>query len=106
MTKYAIFRTGGKQYRVKPGDEILVEKLQVAEGEEIAFDDVLFVREGDAIQVGKPRVDGVRIKGELMAQVRGPKVISFKYKRRQNYRRKLGHRQPYSQVKITAIEGA
>jgi large subunit ribosomal protein L21 len=106
MTKYAIIRTGGKQYRVAPGDEVLIEKLQVAEGEQITFEDVLFVGEGDSAKVGEPRINGVTVKGELVAQVKGPKVFPFKYKRRQNYRRKLGHRQPYSQVKITAIEGA
>jgi len=102
--KYAIIRTGGKQYRVQAGDVVDVELLG-AEAGPVEFKEVLLVGEGEAIKVGKPIVDQAVVKGELMADVKGPKVISFKFKRRKNYHRKIGHRQGYSRVKITAIEG-
>lgn len=101
---YAIIETGGKQYRVEKGDIIDVELLGTEKGSKVEFKSVLFINTGSSTKVGKPHVDGTVVIGELMQEVRGPKVISFKYKKRKNYRRKVGHRQNYSRVKITEIE--
>ena len=101
-TMYAIIKTGGKQYRVAKGDVIEVELLP-AENNLVAFDQVLFLNDGSKIEVGKPTVNGCQVKGELLENTLGPKVIAFKYKRRKNYRRKVGHRQKYAKVKITDI---
>jgi large subunit ribosomal protein L21 len=102
---YAIIETGGKQYRVEKGDVIDVELLGAEKGGTVEFKNVLFANTGSAAKVGKPHVDGMVVVGELMQEIRGPKVISFKYKKRKNYRRKVGHRQNYSRVKITEIKG-
>jgi len=101
---YAIIETGGKQYRVEIGDIIDVELLGAEKGSKVEIKNVLFVNNGSAVKVGKPHVDGSVVIGELMQEVRGPKVISFKYKKRKNYRRKVGHRQNYSRLKITEIK--
>ena len=101
---YAIFRSGSKQYRVKKGDVICVDLLDVESGKAVEFREVLFVGEtGGAIKVGTPTVNGCLVKGELLEEVKGPKIQSVKYKRRKNQYRKFGHRQRYSQVKITDI---
>jgi large subunit ribosomal protein L21 len=96
---FAVIKTGGKQYRVEAGDVIVVEKLPVAENGAVTFDEVLMV--GD--KVGTPTVAGASVAGELMKQAREKKIIVFKKKRRQNYRRKHGHRQQVSVVRITNI---
>ena len=96
---FAVIKTGGKQYRVEAGDVIIVEKLPVAESGAVTFDEVLMV--GD--KVGTPTVAGASVAGELMKQTREKKIIVFKKKRRQNYRRKHGHRQEVSIVRITNI---
>ncbi|GAB4519175.1 MAG: 50S ribosomal protein L21 [Anaerolineae bacterium] len=101
---YAIIETGGKQYRVSPGDVIDIEKLDVPVGEKVDFDRVLLVKDGEAVKVGQPLVDGAVVRGEVLAQRRHRKVIVFRYKAAQRYRRKKGHRQPYTQVRIEAIE--
>ena len=93
---YAIIRTGGKQYKVAVGDEVLVEKLDAEVGAEVAFE-VLMLCGEEGVQVGKPVVAGVAAKGK------GKKVVVFKYKPKKNYRKKQGHRQPYTKVKINAI---
>ena len=99
---YAIIRTGGKQYKVAVGDEVLVEKLDAEVGAEVAFEVLMLCgEEGD--QVGKPVVAGVAAKGEVVEQGKGKKVVVFKYKPKKNYRKKQGHRQPYTKVKINAI---
>lgn len=98
---YAIIQTGGKQYRVQIGDIIDVELLG-SDGA-VAFDNVLFFHDGSAAQVGLPHVPKCTVHGELLGEVKGPKVIAYKYKRRKNYRRTVGHRQRYSRVKITQI---
>ncbi len=100
---YAIIKTGGKQYRVSKGDVIEVELLSDTEDNLVQFDQVLFLNDGNKIEVGKPTVAGCQVKGELLGNTLGPKVIAFKYKRRKNYRRKVGHRQKYAKVKITDI---
>ena len=101
---YAVIKTGGKQYRVAEGDTLQVEKLQGEPGDEISFDQVFLVGGGDATKVGTPTVKGAAVKAQITAQNRGKKIVVFKMKRRKNYRRKNGHRQPYTQIKITGIE--
>lgn len=100
---YAIIKSGGKQYCVKEGDVIEVEKLNLTEGQgEVSFNDVLAVN-GEELIVGRPTVEGAVVSAELVEQGKGPKVIIFKYKSKKDYRRKQGHRQPYTKVKITSI---
>lgn len=99
---YAIIRTGGKQYRVSEGDTLRVEKLDGDVGASIEFGDVLMVG-GDKVSIGKPLVSGAKVAAEITAQDRSKRVIVFKMKRRKNYRRKRGHRQPYTELKITGI---
>ncbi|MHB8763968.1 MAG: 50S ribosomal protein L21 [Deferrisomatales bacterium] len=101
---YAVVKTGGKQYRVSEGTFFKVEKLPGAVGETVVFDDVLLVsRDGD-VRVGRPRVEGARVNGTIVEQDREKKIIVFKMKRRKGYRRKQGHRQHYTGVKVEAIE--
>ncbi len=100
---YAIIETGGKQYRVEKGDIIDVELLDAKTGEPVEFRNVLFVNNGSAAKVGSPHVAKSAVMGELLAFVRGPKVVAFKYKRRKGIRSKVGHRQDYARVKITEI---
>lgn len=99
---YAIIATGGKQYRVSEGDEIFVEKLDAQNDSPVSFD-ALLVGEGEDVKVGTPVVAGVKVEGVVVGQVKGEKIIVFKYKSKKNYRRKQGHRQPYTKVKITKI---
>lgn len=103
---FAVIRTGGKQYRVATGDVIKVEKLAVEAGATIAFDEVLMVGEGADAKVGLPFVAGASVAAEVVAQDRGPKIIVFKKKRRKNYRRKNGHRQDITVLRITGINAA
>ena len=99
---YAIIRTGGKQYNVSVGDEVLVEKLNAEVGEEVSFE-VLMLADDSGIKIGAPVVEGVSAKAEVVEHGKGKKVIVFKYKPKKNYRKKQGHRQPYTMVKIKAI---
>ena len=101
---YAIIETGGKQYRVQNGDQIAVEKLNIADGEQVVFDKVLVVGEGADVKVGAPYVD-TTVEGKVIESGKGKKVIIFKYKAKKDYRKKQGHRQPYTLVEITAIDG-
>ena len=100
---YAVVTSGGKQYRVKEGDVIRVEKLEGEVGQEVEFP-VLMLREGEELKVGNPYLEGVKVVGRIARQGRGEKIIIFKYKRRKNYRRKLGDRQYYTWVKIEGIQ--
>ena len=100
---YAIIQTGGKQYRVEKGDQIEVELLGAQSGA-IEFKEVLMFNDGKIAHIGTPHVAKCLVKGEVLGEKKGPKVVSFKYKRRKNYRRKVGHRQKYAVVKITDIE--
>lgn len=102
---YAIIETGGKQYRVEQNDIIDVELLQDTPDGKIEFKNVLFVGNGADMKMGAPYISEFAVKAELIGEVRGPKVIAFKYKKRKRYRRKVGHRQNYSRVKITEIAG-
>jgi len=100
---YAVVKTGGKQYRVSEGDTIKVEKLEGEPGASIQLNEVLLLSDGDNITLGRPFVDGANVTGEIVDQDRNRKVVIFKYRRRKRYRRKAGHRQPFTAVKITAI---
>ena len=102
---YAVLKTGGKQYRVAKGDVIKVEKLDGEAGGKITLDQILMVGEGDKTTVGSPLVKGAKVTAEILGQDRGPKIIVFKKKRRQNYRRKKGHRQDITVLRITDIAG-
>ena len=103
---YAIIETGGKQYRVSENDIIDIELLGVEAGNKVEFQNVLFVNENGTVKIGNPQIEGYVVHGELVEEVKGKKVIAYKYKRRKNYHRKVGHRQNYSRVKITAIKAA
>jgi len=100
---YAVIETGGKQYRVAPGDRVLVERLPVAVGEPVVFDQVLLVADNDTVHIGRPLVEGARVEGKVTRQTRGRKVIVFKYRPKQRYRRKRGHRQYYTEVLVERI---
>ncbi|MGF1649135.1 MAG: 50S ribosomal protein L21 [Hyphomicrobiaceae bacterium] len=100
---FAVIKTGGKQYRVQKGDVIEVERLAGDQGASLELTDVLMVGEGGDVKVGAPLVDGAKVVAELVAQTRGPKVIAFKKRRRQNSRRKRGHRQDLTKLHITDI---
>lgn len=101
---YAVIRSGGKQYRVSEGDVLRVEKLPVEVGQQFDFDEVLLVGEGDDVRVGQPHVQGSKVSAEVVDQDRHRKVEIMKFKRRQGYRRFHGHRQPYTEVRITGIQ--
>ncbi len=99
---YAIFQTGGKQYRVSQGDIIDVELLK--DESKVSFKEVVLVHDGSKIEVGAPHVMGCEINAEVLEQAQGPKVFALKYKKRKQSRRKVGHRQKYSRIKITEIK--
>jgi large subunit ribosomal protein L21 len=101
---YAVVATGGKQYKVAEGDILRVEKLAGDIGSEIAFENVLVFSDGENVKIGQPAVDGVTVHGQIVAQGKSKKIIVFKYKRRKRYRRKQGHRQPFTAVRIDRIE--
>src|SRR5580658_3914807 len=103
---YAVIKTGGKQYRVKPGDVLVVEKLDGEPGAKVAFDQVLMLGSGEAITVGAPVVEGASVAATLIETRKGEKVKIFKKIRRQGYRRTRGHRQLESVLRVTAIAGA
>ena len=101
---YAIMATGGKQYKVKVDDVIEIERLQGEAGDKITFDEVLAVgEEGGELKVGTPKLENAAVEAEVVDQLRGPKLIAFKMKRRKGYRRKVGHRQELTSIKISAI---
>ena len=102
---YAIIETGGKQYKVQAGDQIRVEKLNVEDGGAVVFDKVLAAGEGADIKIGAPYLEGVTVEGTAVESGKGDKVIIFKYKAKKDYRKKQGHRQPYTLVEITSVAG-
>ncbi|MGE4588342.1 MAG: 50S ribosomal protein L21 [Acidaminococcaceae bacterium] len=101
---YAIIQTGGKQYRVSEGDVLSVEKLSVAEGEEVVFDQVLTVVADGDVKIGKPILEGAKVTAKVVEHGKGEKILVFKYKAKSNYRKRQGHRQPYTKVEISKIE--
>lgn len=102
---YAIIKTGGKQYRVQEGDNIFVEKLTNDVDSEVVFDQVLAVVNDGDIKVGSPLVEGAKVTGKVLEQGKEKKILVFKYKAKSNYRRRQGHRQPYTKINIEKIEG-
>lgn len=101
---YAIIQTGGKQYKVAEGDTVLVEKLEAAENDIVTFDKVLTVVKDNEVVVGKPLVDGAKVTAKVEAQGKAKKILVFKYKAKSNYRKRQGHRQPFTKVVIEKIE--
>lgn len=101
---YAIVETGGKQYRVAEGDVITVERLSAGEGEEVVLDRVLLVAGDEGVKVGTPVVEGAKVTATVTGVGKHRKILVFKYKPKKSYRRRYGHRQPYTQLKITKIE--
>ena len=102
---YAVIKTGGKQYRVQQGDVIFIEKIDSQADEAVTFDEVLLVGDGDQTRIGAPTVAGAKVEGKVLGQVKGKKIVVYKYKAKKNERKKQGHRQPYTKVEITAING-
>jgi len=103
---FAVIKTGGKQYKVQKDDKLLVEKLEGNEGDKVTLDEVLMVADGKTSKIGEPMLKGAKVEATVVAQTRGPKVTVFKKKRRQNYRRKKGHRQDLTMIQITNINAA
>ena len=103
---FAIIQTGGKQYKVKAGDEIQVERLDLGKSKTLKFDRVLLVSNGAAVEVGRPFVKGAYCEAELLSEVKAPKVVSFKYIRREKSATKIGHRQKYLKVRIKSLHPA
>lgn len=100
---YAVVETGGKQYRVAPGGVIAVERLPGSVGDVVELSRVLLVGEGEQVKVGTPVVSGAKVRATILGQVRGPKIMVFKFKRRKKYRRKTGHRQGLTQLRVEEI---
>ena len=100
---FAVIETGGKQYRVSPGSKVRIEKLSAEEGSSVTFDNVLLTMDGDKLRLGRPLVKGAQVTGKVLKQSRAKKVIVFRYKSKTRQRTKKGHRQPYTEVEITAI---
>ncbi len=101
---YAVIRSGGKQYRVSPGDTVRLEKLTGEPGASFAFEEVLLASGDGGIQIGKPLISGFKVMGEIVRHERARKILVFKKKRRKNYRRKQGHRQHLTVVRVTGFE--
>ena len=103
---YAIIESCGKQYKVAEGDVVFFEKLDAEEGKKVTFDNVILVSNEGKVQIGNPYVKGVKVDGKVISHGKGKKIIVFKMKPKKNYRRKQGHRQPYTKVEITSIKTA
>ncbi len=103
---YAVFRSGGKQYKAEKGDRLKLEKIEAEEGAAIEFDQVLLIGEGGNVKVGTPLVSGGKVKAKVVAQGKRKKVDIIKFRRRQNYMRHKGHRQLFTEVEVTGINGA
>ncbi|NLZ44659.1 MAG: 50S ribosomal protein L21 [Clostridia bacterium] len=102
---YAVVECGGKQYRVAPGDVITVEKLPQEEGQEVVLDRVLLLGGEEGVRVGKPLVEGAKVTAKVVDHGKAKKILVFKYKPKKNYRKRYGHRQPYTRLQIQAVEG-
>ena len=103
---YAIIESCGKQYKVAEGDVVFFEKLDAEEGKKVTFDKVMLVSNDGKVQVGNPYVKGVKVEGKVVSHGKAKKIIVFKMKAKANYRRRYGHRQPYTKVEITSIKTA
>ena len=102
---FAVIESGGKQHRVEEGEILRLEKLAAGPGETVTFDRVLLIAQGEDIKVGTPFVDGGEVTAEVVGEGRGEKITVIKFKRRKNYHRKQGHRQSYTEVRVTGIRG-
>jgi large subunit ribosomal protein L21 len=105
LSMYAVFKTGGKQYKAAPGDVIQVEKLDADNGASVELDEVLMVADGDEVRVGSPTIEGGKVTAEVVGHGRGDKVRIIKFRRRKHHMKRMGHRQHYTEIKITGIEG-
>ena len=101
---FAVIRTGGKQYLVSPGDKIKIEKLDKEEGKEVSFTDVLLLEKSNKLEIGNPKVKGAKVIGKILKQDKAKKIIILKYKPKSRYKKKTGHRQPFTEVEILKIE--
>ena len=101
---YAVFKTGGKQYRASTGDVLKVEKIEAEKGATLELDQVLMVGEGEDVKIGTPYLEGGKVTATVIDQGRGKKIKVVKFKRRKNYRRQMGHRQYFTQIEITGID--
>lgn len=101
---FAVFKTGGKQYLVSPGDKIKIEKIDIEEGKETTFDQVLLLEKGKSLKIGDPLVKGAKIKAKVLKQDKAKKIVVFKYKPKKRYQKKMGHRQPYTEIEILKLE--
>lgn len=102
---YAIIKTGGKQYKVREGETLKVEKLPAEVGDSIDFDQVMMIADGDKINVGAPLIEGGKVTAEVTEHGRGKKIMIIKFKRRKHHRKQMGHRQSFTEIKVTAIAG-
>lgn len=100
----AVIKTGGKQYLVQPGDKIKIEKLDKKEGAEISFSEVLLVEKNKKLEIGTPKVKEAKVEAKILKHGKGEKLIIFKYKAKKRYKRKIGHRQPYTEIEIIGIK--
>lgn len=103
MNKFTIIETGGKQYKVSPGQKIKIEKINVKEGDNFIFDKVLLSVDGESVKIGTPYVEGAKVEGKILKQARDKKKIVFKYHSKTRYRKKKGHRQHYTEAEITKL---
>ncbi len=101
---YAVLKTGGKQLRAAKDDILIIEKIEGEAGTKVTFSEVLLVVDGESQKVGTPFVKGAKVEGEIVRQAKGPKIEAFNYKAKKNERKRWGHRQPYTHVRITAVE--
>lgn len=99
----AVIKTGGKQYLVAPGQKIKIEKLNKKEGSEVTFSEVLLLEKGNKIELGTPTVKGAKVMGKVLKQAKAKKIVIFKYKSKKRYKKKTGHRQPFTEVEISKI---
>jgi large subunit ribosomal protein L21 len=102
---YAVIKTGGKQYRVEQGDTLRVERLTAAEGEQVEIDDVLLIADGDDVKVGTPKVEGGKVEARVRSHGRGDKIDVIKFRRRKHHQKRTGHRQDFTELEITGIQG-
>ena len=101
---YAIFKAAGQQFRAEKGDTLKVPKLDGEPGAKVTFEDVLLAADGDAVKAGQPTVKGAKVVGEIVRHGKDDKIVVFKFKRRKSYRRKTGHRQQFTEIKITSVK--
>jgi len=101
---FAVIKTGGKQYLVQPGDKIKIEKLETQAGKEVTFPEVLMLEKNKKLEIGTPFIAGATVTGKILGNVKGEKLIIFKYKPKKRYKRKIGHRQQFTEVEVVSID--